>query len=97
MHKFDVKFQNGLFLKYTFNDSYYRVYNLETNVVDESTNVIFYKAKPNKDLFIDYDEKDDIVSIKTQTKEETNVKESHKTTSLNSIRIIQKNQSIVYH
>lgn len=50
-------------------DSCYRVYNLESNIVEESTNIIFDEVKQNNELVINYDEDDDIVRINTQTQE----------------------------
>lgn len=65
LNKFDSMSQDCLFLGYALNNSCYRVYNLETNVVEESTNVVFDEAQPNKELAIDYEEG-------------TNVEEPHK-------------------
>lgn len=48
LQKFDAKSQNGLFLDYALNESCYRLYNLETNVVEEFTNIIFYKLSRTK-------------------------------------------------
>lgn len=78
LHKFDAKFPTSLLFGYAFNDYCYKIYNLKTNVIKESINVVFDEVKPNKELVIDYDVDDDIVSIKTQTQEETNVEEIHK-------------------
>lgn len=50
-------------------DSCYRVYNLESNIVEESTNIIFDEVKQNNELVINHDEDDDIVRINTQTQE----------------------------
>lgn len=44
LHKFDE-----LFLGYTLNDACYKTYNLETNVVEESTNAVFDEVKSNKE------------------------------------------------
>lgn len=82
MDIFDSKFQNGLFFGYTLKDSFYRVYNLEINVVEESTNVVSDEVKPNKELVIGYDKDDDIMNIKTQTQDETNVEEPHQDNEL---------------
>lgn len=52
MHKFVIKSQNSLFLGYALNDSFHKVYNLETNIVEESINIFFDEVKPNKKMVI---------------------------------------------
>lgn len=63
MNKFDVKPQNGLFIRYILNDSCYSVYNLKT-IVEKYNSVILHEVKLKKELVIDYNENDNIVSDK---------------------------------
>lgn len=54
LYKFATKPQNSLFLRFALNISYYRVFNLETNVAKEYTNVVVDKVKLNKELAKDW-------------------------------------------
>lgn len=79
---------------YALNGTSYRIFNHETNTIEVSTNVVFDEVKPNRDLVIDYNEGNDIVNIRPQAHDETNVWSLTKTRSLNSIMIIPKNSSL---
>lgn len=79
---------------YALNGTSYRIFNHETNTIELSTNVVFDEVKPNRDLVIDYNEGNDIVNIRPQAHDETNVWSLTKTRSLNSIMIIPKNSSL---
>lgn len=55
------------FLGYSLNSSSFRVYNLETFCVEDSSNVIFDKVKITKELEVDYNEVQDEMVVKTPT------------------------------
>jgi hypothetical protein len=44
--KFDAKFDEGIFLSYSFTSKAYKVYNHRTLVVKESIHVVFDKSNP---------------------------------------------------
>lgn len=64
MSKFDSENENEIFFNYSLNNSSYRVYNLETLCVEESSDVIFDEVKIAKEVKIDYN---DEVVVKTST------------------------------
>lgn len=64
LSKFDSENENEIFFNYSLNSSSYRVYNLETLCVEESSDVIFDEVKIAKEVKIDYN---DEVVVKTST------------------------------
>lgn len=64
LSKFDSENENEIFFNYSLNNSSYRVYNLETLCVEESSDVIFDEVKIAKEVKIDYN---DEVVVKTST------------------------------
>lgn len=62
LNKFDSNNQNDIFLGYSLNSSFYRIYDLETNCVEEFSDVVYDEVKVTKEVEIDYDEEEEIIA-----------------------------------
>lgn len=58
------KIKNGIFLRSSLNSSSNGIYNFETHLFEESSDVVFDEVKTTKEIEIDYDEEKDEVIMK---------------------------------
>jgi hypothetical protein len=77
LRKFDTKSDKGIFLGYSLTSKAYKVYNLSSKTVQESTHVLFNKISPSteKEKAVDAEEDQSEINLKKKITDMTDSKD----------------------